>query len=128
MSDLRPRGVLLQIEGVDRRILFTLNVIDKIQEKFGKPLSEVIDDVTRFDLSNHALRDVLLLLLEDEREREQSMSAACVPEEVTEQELGWFLTLDNQVEVTKAILRAYGISLPEADEDDPNQMSGQQSS
>lgn len=126
MSDLKPKGIEITINGVDRRILFTLNAIDKIQEKYGKPLHEVIDEITKFDLSNHALRDVLLILLEDEAERESVRNACYMPEEMTEKEMGWFLSLENQVEVTKLVLMAYGVSLPEPDESDPNVESGQQ--
>lgn len=126
MSDLKPKGIEITINGVNRRIMFTLNAIDKIQEKYGKPLHEVIDEITKFDLSNHVLRDVLLILLEDEAERENARNTYYMPEEMTEKEMGWFLSLENQVEVTKLVLMAYGVSLPEPDESDPNVESGQQ--
>lgn len=45
------------------------------------------------------------------------------------QEVGDLIGMDNIVEVTAAVLSAYGYSLPKADEEDnPNRESGQQSS
>lgn len=127
MSDLRPRGVPITVHGEDRSLLFTLNAIDKIQEKFDRTLSEVIDDIVKFDLSDHVLRDVLLILLEDEEERE-SKNQQHLREKISEKELGWFLGLDNQAAVTALVLKAYGVSLPEPDESDPNREGGQQNS
>lgn len=48
---------------------------------------------------------------------------------VTEADVGDMIGLDNYYEVMKALLKAYGISMPEVDEDeDPNQKSGQMKS
>lgn len=127
MSDLRPRGIPIEINGVERKILFTLNAIDMIQEKYKKTLSEVLDMMLEGNLSDHVLRDVLLILLEDEREREKYKDPDINIEQLTVKELGWFLSIDNQYDVMKLIFRAYGISIPEPEEDDPNQESGQQS-
>lgn len=129
MSDLRPIGIPIIIDGVERHLLFTLNVIDKIQDKYEKPLSDVLEDVTNSELSDHLLRDVLIILLNDETEREIYKKPECGLKPVTEQEIGWFLCRDNQYEVMIRILKAYGVSIPEPDEDeDPNVESGQQSS
>lgn len=49
-----------------------------------------------------------------------------MPEEMTEKERGWCLSLENQVEVTKLVLMAYGVAFPEPDENNPNVESGQQ--
>lgn len=128
MSDLRPTGIPIVIDGVERHLLFTLNVIDKIQDKYGKPLSDTLTDVTNSELSDHLLRDVLIILLNDEVERENYKNPECGLKSVTEQEIGWFLCRDNQYEVIIQILKAYGISIPEPGEDeDPNAESGQQS-
>ena len=53
-----------------------------------------------------------MALLNDEAER--------MPQEglktYTEQETGWLITQENVLEVTMAVLQAYGLSLPEPDE------------
>ena len=68
-------------------------------------------------------------LINHEAEREKRKNPDCALETVTDQEVGDLIGMDNIVEVTAAVLSAYGYSLPKADEeDDPNRESGQQSS
>ena len=43
MSDLRPKGAHVEIGGVDRHFLFTLNAIDTIQSEKGMPVSNVME-------------------------------------------------------------------------------------
>lgn len=121
MSDLRPLGVPIEIDGVERHLLFTLNAIDDIQEHFDKELGQIINDLTSKEESTKTLRYVSMALLNDEAERKDL-------KKYTDKEIGWIITLDNQIEITIKILEAYGISLPKGDEDDedPNQTSGQQ--
>lgn len=122
MSDLRPTGVPVEIEGVERHLLFTLNVIDDIQEHFNMGLAQVINRLADEELHTETLRYVLRALLNDEAERSGGEL-----KQYTDKEIGWIITLDNQIEIVILILKAYGISLPEAEdgEIDPNQMSGQ---
>ncbi len=118
MSDLRPLGVPVEIDGVERHLLFTLNVIDDIQEHFDKELGQIINDLMSKEISTKVLRYVLMALLNDEAERKDLKP-------YTDREIGWIITLENQLEFTIKILEAYGISLPKGDEEtDPNRMSG----
>ena len=125
MSDLRPRGIPVMVNGEERHLLFTLNAIDAIQDKYEKTLSEVLDDIINKEITDHTMRDVLLILLNDEVERENYKQKGQKLEEATEREIGWMIGLDNQGELVEKILRAYGASLPEPEEEDPNQESGQ---
>lgn len=119
MSDLRPTGVAVAIGGEERHFLFTLNVIDTIQEHYDCSLEEVIDKLTDKRESVKALRYVVMELLNDEAERADL-------KRYTEQEAGWIVSQENLMEVTLAVLKAYGLSLPEPDEfDSPNVQSGQ---
>ena len=126
MSDLRPRGIPIVFDGVERHFLFTLNLIDEIQEKYGKNLLKVLDQMVKEDQSEHTLRDITMMLLNDEAERAERRGQE-IPR-VTEADVGEMIGMDNYWDVVKAILEAYGISLPEPEEEDPNQESGQQSS
>ena len=126
MSDLRPRGVPIVFDGVERHFLFTLNLIDEIQEKYDKNLLKVLDQMVKEDQSEHTLRDITMMLLNDEAERAKRRGEE-IPK-VSEADVGEMIGLDNYWDVVKAILEAYGISLPEPEEEDPNQESGQQSS
>lgn len=129
MSDLRPVGVPITLDGVERRFLFTLNVIDDIQEHFDKPLDEVVDLLLDKRYAGNTMRYLVMVLANDEVDRERHKNEQCTLKKVTEQEVGWMLTNDNIQDVTLAVLKAYGISLPEVDEDEiPNTKSGQLSS
>ena len=123
MSDLRPTGTPVVVEGEERHLLFTLNAIDELQESFDLDLGQIVDNLTDKQLSSDTLRKMLTILLNDEAEREALKGNEL--KRYTVKEIGWVLTLDNQLEYALAILKAYGLSLPEAEEYDPNRMSGQ---
>ncbi len=127
MSDLRPRGIPVVLDGIERRFLFTLNTIDSIQSETGKNMHEVMTDLADDDMSNKTLKYLVTVLLNDETEREKRKNPDTSLKSVTEQEVGDLIGMDNLVEVTSAVLTAYGYSLPKTEEDDPNQESGQQS-
>lgn len=127
MSDLRPRGIPVVLDGIERRFLFTLNTIDSIQSETGKNMHEVMTDLADDDMSNKTLKYLVTVLLNDETEREKRKNPDTPLKSVTEQEVGDLIGMDNLVEVTSAVLTAYGYSLPKTEEDDPNQESGQQS-
>lgn len=125
MSVFKPRGIAIVLNGEERHFLFTLNMIDQIEEKYGKPLLEIIEDVANDTGSGHLLRDLVVMLLNDEAERNRRMQSSVEYATVTAEDVGDMIGLDNYYEVMKAFLKAYGISMPEADEDeDPNQESG----
>lgn len=124
MSDLRPVGVPVEIDGVERHFLFTLNVIDEIQEHYGKKLSEVIDNLTNKETSTATMRYLVSVLLNDEAERESFNGKEL--KHYSEKEVGWMLSLDNISIFLTLVLSAYGISLPVPDEEEfPNWESGQ---
>lgn len=128
MSDLRPRGIPVVLEGVEHRFLFTLNTIDSIQDETDKNMKDIMMDLTDENLSNKTLVYLVRTLINQEAEREKRKNPDCTLKSVTDQEVGDLIGMDNIVEVTSAVLSAYGFSLPKADEeDDPNRESGQQS-
>jgi len=112
MSDLNPKGVPVVLDGEEQRLLFTLNVVDEVQDHYGCSLEEVIDRLTDKKESAKTLRYLMMVLLNDEEERSQKEGQ----KPYTEKEVGWIITQDNAIEVTIAVLKAYGLSLPEPDE------------
>lgn len=129
MSDLRPRGIPVVLDGVEHRFLFTLNTIDSIQDETDKNMKDIMMDLADEESSNKILIYLVKTLINHEAEREKRKNPDCALETVTDQEVGDLIGMDNIVEVTAAVLSAYGYSLPKADEeDDPNRESGQQSS
>lgn len=125
MSNLRPIGVPIELEGVERHLLFTLNAIDELQEYYKEDLSRIIDKLTDKEEAVAVLRQLLVVLLNDEAEREAAFNGNEL-KRYTIKEIGWLVTLDNQEQILLAVLGAYGLSLPEGD-DNPNMMSGQTS-
>lgn len=122
MSDLKPKGVPLTLDGEERHLLFTLNVVDEVQEHYDCALEEVIDRLTDKKESAKTLRYLTMVLLNDEAERAHQEGQKTY----TEKEVGWLITQDNVLEVTVAVLKAYGLSLPEPDEfASPNGEGGQ---
>lgn len=129
MSDLRPRGIPVVLDGVEHRFLFTLNTIDSIQDETDKNMKDIMMDLADEESSNKTLIYLVKTLINHEAEREKRKNPDCALATVTDQEVGDLIGMDNIVEVTAAVLSAYGYSLPKADEeDDPNRESGQQSS
>lgn len=124
MSDLRPVGVPIKLEGEERHLLFTLNAIDQLQEHYKEDLSEIIDKLTDKTEAVTTLRQILLTLLNDEAERELNLNGKEL-KVYSLKEIGWLVSLDNQDEILVNILKAYGLSLPEGEDDTPNLMSGQ---
>lgn len=123
MSDLRPRGTPVVIDGEERHLLFTLNAIDEIQDHFDAPMSDVWDKLTDKRESEKTIRYLICTLLNDEAAREQRNGKEL--KSYTEEEVGWAITVENVNEIMMALLDAYGLSLPEPDEDDsPKAESG----
>ena len=129
MSDLRPRGIPVVLDGIEHRFLFTLNTIDSIQDETDKNMKDIMMELADEASSNKTLIYLVKTLINHEAEREKRKNPDCALETVTDQEVGDLIGMDNIVEVTAAVLSAYGYSLPKADEEDnPNRESGQQSS
>lgn len=126
MSDLRPRGIEVELGGQKHRLLLTLNAIDQIQEKCNLPLYDAIkyaaqaaDGKMDHDTIQN-FRAIVTVLLNDVNDGE-----------FTEKEVGNLLDLDNFRLVAWKVLEAYGLSMPEPDEDaddedeSPNVETGQ---
>lgn len=126
MGSMNPRGIAVEFEGEVRHLLFTLNVIDEIQTEYDKTIHEVIQDLTEGDVYDGQLRRLVTILLNDEARRSAKKDEKI--EKVTESDVGDMIGLDNYNEVLVSLLKAYGISLPEPEEDDdPNPKSAAKS-
>lgn len=127
MSDLKPRGVPIELDGEIRHIFFTLNIIDQLEEEYDQTLYEIIEELTVAEQNNHMLRDIVTVLLNCEAERNARLGADTAQLVVSQEDVGNMIGLDNYYEVLKAVMEAYGISIPESEEgdEDPNETSGQ---
>lgn len=124
MSDLRPAGIPVNFDGVDRVFLFTLNVIDELEDKFEKPVIEILKDLIPPG-NGRALRTVVTVLVNDDVERYNAVHED-KRKPVTEKQVGSFLVSDlsggNLLKMVEVILDAYKVSMPE--DEDPNLKSG----
>lgn len=129
MSDLRPNGIKVEIGGQERNLLFTINVIDEIQASCNMPLFDamgIIAGAAGGQMDHETLvvyRHMLTALLNRENQGN-----------LTEKEVGEMVDLQSYIPMAVAMLQAYGISMPERDEDeleeeqegqDPNLETGQ---
>lgn len=128
MNDLRPTGTVINVDGVEREMLFTLPAIHAIQKKFGCS----VDDVMKIALKDETdtcqlmewVRDILTILFNDEAERTKDKKR-----EVTGEIFDRILTARNVNKIMILLLVEYGYDLPDPDDDedgDPNTESGEQ--
>ena len=112
MSDLNPHGVKVTVGGEEHELLFTIFVVDEIQSKIGRPLFDVMDEVMRVtytvdDLDAlHSFISVLAILI------------GADGGEATEKDLSKKIMWNEAHTLARAMVEAFGISLPEPDDED----------
>lgn len=126
MSDLRPKGVPVKIGGEEHNLLFTINAVDEIQDRMNLPIDEVFDSLTNPWEAWKALKTMLACLLNDEQGRKKFYGEIQETKVYTEEEVGWMVLETDKYVIIEAMLRAYGVSLPETEEESPNMESVQQ--
>lgn len=126
MRDLRPTGIPVMLDGVKRYFLFTLNVIDEIQSHYDATMMDALGKMLDERGQFQAVRYFVQVLLNDETERVKWKDPDADIKGYSDKEIGWLITADNIGEITAAILAAYHVSIPDPEDDDPNQESGQQ--
>ena len=113
MSDLQPRGIPVTIAGVERHFLFTFAAIDEIQDHFDKPLPEIIgllsDERMVYKVSGY----IVTTLINDEIVRNDGKGKGAELMQIMRS-----LDLSMLKYVVTSILKAYGVSVPEPDEED----------
>jgi len=105
----------------ERHLLFSLNVIDEMQDKFGS--FDRLDEVLKGKDSIKNLRWLLTLLINE--------GAGDGEEQLTEKEVGRMIHTGNFNEVKTAIFRAFafgnsGTTEPQADEDEDDPESAEE--
>ena len=83
MSDLKPRGIPMVLDGVERRLLFTLNVIDDIQSETGRNMKEIMEDLADEKKMGNTLKYLVTTLVNDEAEREKRKNPECTLKKIT---------------------------------------------
>ena len=130
MRELKPTGIEIDIDEKPRKLLFTINAIDELQEEYDLPITEIIAKVFATgegskEAYKHLVKIITVLINNDAEIHNDQSDDKWQP--VTERYIGNRLTIDNVGTVSAAMLRAFTRHLPKADEeddDDPNAMSG----
>ena len=119
MSDLQPKGAELELGGVKRHLLFTLAAVDEIQSKYDLPVNEVIELMQDDRKVIQVAYDLIYILINDEIARNRYFNGS-TEEPVTEQSLKWMMNTADMPKYIAALLIAYGLSIPDPEDDDPN--------
>lgn len=101
MSAIKDGRYAIELGGKTRHLLFTLNALDEVQDRFGgyDKLAEVFDQSNKDWIKNTKWL-FTLLLNEGADEDEQP---------VTEQQVGRWIHMGNIGEVQSAILKAFAV-------------------
>lgn len=127
MSDLRPVGTTTVIGGQEFKFLFTIGIIEKIQEQCNMPLNDVVKNVIARVADGHTeidelkkFHDVVAIMISEDSGKK-----------ITAKSLDGVMNPKQMMEVAWNLLEAYGISMPEPPEEeddpedeDPNQETG----
>ena len=119
MSAIKDGRYMIELGGKSRGLLFSLNALDEVQDKFGgyDKLGEVFNQDNKDWIKN--TRWLFTLLVNEGREEDEP--------EVKEQQVGRWIHMGNIKEVQEAILKAFttgtrGTTEPvAADEDEPGE-------
>lgn len=123
MSELKPEGSWIVFDGKKRELLFTLSAVEQLQEETNLPLDALMQQFLQED-TEHLLLVILRILLNDEADRRKYFENQELPK-YEEKEMGWLVTMSDFLGYVSAVLDAYGISMPKAEEDAaPNRKSG----
>lgn len=118
MSDLRPRHTKIELGGKEYGMLFTLNVIDEIQDKFDIPISELGDLMADERKVFKVLKSLLAMLI-----NEAIDDAETGEPHVTEAFVGRKITFAEISTLRDKVFASFADGLPQSEEDDPNAKS-----
>lgn len=120
MSDLTPKGTMITVDGVERKILFTFSVVDELQDLFGKSIDEIISEYLENASSEKNLSSLMKMTstMLDVFARESD-------ESIGHGHFDGYVTSKNVYEIVSLILSEYGLDLPDPEEDQGNLESGE---
>lgn len=122
MSDLQPKGIPVTISDQDWHFYMTIAAADVIQDHYDLPLQDVMNRLYKERDRYSTCAYILSVLTADEVRRDKLDIKA-----PTEKELRDLVDVPAANRLTMSILKAYGISMPEKDEDDDDPNSKRRS-
>lgn len=136
MRILKPEGIPFTFDDKDRRLLFTIDAIDAIQEKYNEYIVDIINsliDIENKDAQRRAYNRTAYILyvlwnqdVEIHNEEHPEDKWQYISEEYIRKRI---LNNTNVGMAILAIINAFNEGMPKSeDDDDPNLKSGQQKS
>lgn len=113
MSAIQPEGFPFELAGRTWHLRWTLSAIDKIQEHFDESIGETILRLTDDRQLPQTAAYLISVLIADEIDRE-SLDV----DKLSEKDIMWLIDSTTLGRATGALLRSYGISMPEDDEEE----------
>lgn len=132
MRILKPVGVEIELDDKPRKLLFTVDIIDEVQNHYDMYVVDVLNSIFSSE-SKENMRDaynkvsfIFTLLLNGDVKRHNKDNPGDIWNEITEEWIrSEWLTNSNVAIFGGLILKAFNESLPKSDDEDPNQKSGQ---
>lgn len=113
MSDMQPMGTpLVLLDGAERRVLFTLSVVDEIQAKYNETVPEVFQRTGDLKQQSDVVAFLVVTLINHAAKREKSKDT--VTEEYVKDNIDMIIL----PKINRAIAKSYGYSVPEPDDDE----------
>lgn len=124
MRILKPTGVPVKIDDKERKLLFTLNVIDEIQEYYDQSIGEVLktafaEDAESQRRSYGIIRKILTVLINEDVEMHNEEQEEKW-DKVDEKYVGRRIGQHNLEYIAIKILEAWSGSLPKINEEEKN--------
>ena len=114
MSDLRPKPPEIEIGGKKYGVLFNLNAIDEIQDRFDIPISQLGDLMKDERKVFKVLKTLLCILINEAIDDSESGDP-----HVDEKYIGRKITVADIPTLKDKVFSAFTAGIPESDESDP---------
>ncbi|MDF2820185.1 MAG: hypothetical protein K0R15_626 [Clostridiales bacterium] len=130
MRSLKPKGIEINLDNKPRKLLFTLNVIDDLQEHYNLAINEVLmkmfgETEEEKKKSYNILKYIMMVLINEDVDIHNDENSDKW-EKVSERYVGRILAKCNTGFVVTMVLEAFSSSLMETEEEEfPNENSKQ---
>lgn len=120
MSDLRPKHTKINLGDKEYGMLFNLNAVDEIQDRFDIPISQLADLMTDERKIFKVLKSILAILINEAIDDSETGEP-----HVTEAFVGRKITVADIADIRSQVFTAFTNGMPEQSEEevDPNAKS-----
>lgn len=120
MSDVKPSVAFLMLNGFEYPMVFNINAVDDIQDRFDAPLSEVVSMLEDETTIYKAVKGILHILIREGCEYISDLGGEA-PSVPSEREVGRYISYTALESIVEQLLHCISSESPESSEDsDPN--------